>query len=611
MNTSLKALTTDADIFSMLFSSDPDLKGQNEQFAELFQSQLTSKFDGVGSLVTTEPKALLNVIQQQLPLQSELTFSLTDDQVLKLNKLLLATSVSEAKAVESQQADLQQNSVSSSDKQDAALSLGLDLSNNGDTTVVDESQAEEDLMDTTAVTAAQKNQSVNVFVSDTSAKTDGSSFNQVLQQTANRPENNGPKYDTKAAVTESSKTASADSANKSEKTAASSSSENDNDNDKEQQSAASENATDPVDHAIMLAQLMRSTELPADQLALKKVSSTEISAAQQNELSAKGKTESLTDQSDVMTQLKAADRTVNLSSADDHLAQDKTEADEFALGTTNDNKKNGIPLSQFNLKDSNNTKDIDLSKLDINTKANGTESTSATKTDTDKAVLSAKNDSSNNGSQNGQQFGSNANNQDTSQLFQTSHTSNAATDAAKPVQNQFSTLINVNNGSNPTQTTASANAAVYSQNINTPVGYQNWDQALNQRVAMMINNGNQSATLSLNPPELGPLQITVHMQNHGVADATFVTAHAEVRQAIEAAIPKLREMLDQSGIQLGQANINSQTNQGNSQQEQYGSHSQSVRYASRADDGENTSEPIVPVLSRTIGRGQSAVDTFA
>lgn len=604
MNTSLKALKSDAEMLSMLFSSsDQNLKGQNEQFAELFQTQLASKFDGVGSLVTAEPQALLDVIQQ-FSLQNGSTFNLTEDQVLKLNQLLLATSVSEAKAVESQQADLQQNSVSSNEK-DAALSLGLDLSNNGDTTVVDESQAEEDLMDTTAVTASPKNQTVNVFVPDTSTKTDGSSFNQVLQQTANRPDNTNQKNDS---ASDAAETVPVSSSASRDKTNTQSSSETDKtDTDKEQNTAAaSENATDPVDHAIMLAQLMRSTELPADQLALKKTSLQEASTAQISALPAKETAEVATDKLSVMDQLKASDRTVNFSNGDDNLAQDKTEADAFA-----DSKKKGISLANLDLKDAKDTKDIDLTKLDISAKQSSTDNATATKTDTDKAISSAKNDAQNNGSQgnpNGQQFGSN--HQDTNQLSQASQTSNsAAIDAAKPVQNQFSTLLNVNN-SNLTQTAASANSALYSQGIDTPVGYPNWDQALNQRVGMMLSNGNQSATLSLNPPELGPLQITVHMHNQGVADATFVTAHAEVRQAIEAAIPKLREMLDQSGIQLGQTNINSQTNQGNSQQGQYSSGAQSFKYGAH-DEDDGSSEQIVPVMSRTISRGQSAVDTFA
>ncbi|HEY4074619.1 MAG TPA: flagellar hook-length control protein FliK [Herbaspirillum sp.] len=86
------------------------------------------------------------------------------------------------------------------------------------------------------------------------------------------------------------------------------------------------------------------------------------------------------------------------------------------------------------------------------------------------------------------------------------------------------------------------------------VGTTDWDSALGQKMVWMSSNGQQSATLTLNPRDLGPMQVTINV-NKTQADATFIAANPEVKAALEAAMPKLREMMDQAGIQLGQANV--------------------------------------------------------
>lgn len=616
MNTSLKALNLDADIFNMLFSADPSLaKGQGDQFtefAELFNSQLTSKFDGVDSISNIEPQVILDAIQQ-LVLTVSPTFNLTQDQVATLNQsLLLAASASEAKAVETPAAtdleapvaNLQQNSVSGTEE-DASLSLDTDLPNNGDnSTIVDESQAEEDLMDTTVVTAPPKNQTVNVFVPDTSTNTDGPSFGQFLQQqtvkqsnlTAQQNSNTDSQADDDIDDNNITSDAVTTLSNNPSKNTQQADKQNSEDTLVDTQSADKPKTDDAVDHAIMLAQLMRPSELPADQLntqsAIKKVAVQDISTTQKNTTADKIAP-------NIDTGI-TADKDLHID-ANKQIAT-KADAGKLALTDTEHPKTSDIALNQFNIKDSNNT------KIDVNAKAN--QQDASTKVDSDKAVFTARNDNNQNGgnSTNNQQFGNS--NQDSNQLLSTANTTAQATDSNKSVPSQFSPLLAVNNSGTTLNGLSTATNTVYSQNINTPVGYQNWDQALGQRVGMMISNGNQSATLTLNPPELGPLQITVHMQSHGVADATFVTAHAEVKQAIEAAIPKLREMLDQSGIQLGQANINSQTNQQNSQQGQYSQGSTFYRYAAQGDDSE-VNEQTVPLMQRVVSQGQGAVDTFA
>jgi flagellar hook-length control protein FliK len=109
---------------------------------------------------------------------------------------------------------------------------------------------------------------------------------------------------------------------------------------------------------------------------------------------------------------------------------------------------------------------------------------------------------------------------------------------------------------------------IMSDKITARVGTPAWDQSLSQKIVWMSNNAQQTASLTLNPPDLGPLQIVLSV-NNDQANATFIAAQPEVRLAIEAAMPKLREMMSDAGIQLGQANVSSGSTpqQNNHQQE--------------------------------------------
>jgi flagellar hook-length control protein FliK len=115
---------------------------------------------------------------------------------------------------------------------------------------------------------------------------------------------------------------------------------------------------------------------------------------------------------------------------------------------------------------------------------------------------------------------------------------------------------------------ASNPGMIMSDKITARVGTPAWDQSLSQKIVWMSNNAQQTASLTLNPPDLGPLQIVLSV-NNDQANATFIAAQPEVRLAIEAAMPKLREMMSDAGIQLGQANVSSGSTpqQNNHQQE--------------------------------------------
>jgi len=158
--------------------------------------------------------------------------------------------------------------------------------------------------------------------------------------------------------------------------------------------------------------------------------------------------------------------------------------------------------------------------------------------------------------------------------------------------------------------------AVQQQSANTAerltprVGTPAWDQALGQKVVWMVAGEQQSASLTLNPPDLGPLQVVLNVSN-SQANATFIAAQPEVRQALEAAMPKLRDMLGEAGIQLGQASVNSGTPNQQGGFEQQGS--QSARghgqFGNREPEQADAQVRVTRVQPSSSGLGM--VDTFA
>ena len=106
------------------------------------------------------------------------------------------------------------------------------------------------------------------------------------------------------------------------------------------------------------------------------------------------------------------------------------------------------------------------------------------------------------------------------------------------------------------------------------------------------------------------MQVVLNVHNQQ-ADATFITAQPEVKQALEAAMPKLREMMDQAGIQLGQATVN--TGMPNQQQganggQQQARSSSGAGGAGHEQDGEIA---ITGAATATTTSGLGLVDTFA
>lgn len=105
--------------------------------------------------------------------------------------------------------------------------------------------------------------------------------------------------------------------------------------------------------------------------------------------------------------------------------------------------------------------------------------------------------------------------------------------------------------------------------MNTPLTDRSWGEDLGQKIVWMVASGAQTAELHLNPPLLGPLDVVISVSGDQAA-ALFASPHASVRLAVEQALPKLREMLADNGITLGNATVGDQLPENRQSGPEYG-----------------------------------------
>lgn len=162
----------------------------------------------------------------------------------------------------------------------------------------------------------------------------------------------------------------------------------------------------------------------------------------------------------------------------------------------------------------------------------------------------------------------------------------------------------------PVRSPQAAAPAPASAVVATPLGAPGWDGEVGSKITWMIARTETHAELVLNPPQLGRVEVSLTM-NGDQATATFTSANASVREALENAMPRLREILQGAGVSLGQTQVGAESFQ---------------QAGGRQENGDNPArghgrEADVPMTGGIKGdenapsdwlrRGNGLVDTFA
>jgi flagellar hook-length control protein FliK len=92
-----------------------------------------------------------------------------------------------------------------------------------------------------------------------------------------------------------------------------------------------------------------------------------------------------------------------------------------------------------------------------------------------------------------------------------------------------------------------------SAELKAPLGTPAFSTEFTETVRLFAKDGVQSASLRLNPADLGQIEVQIRIVE-GRAEIAIVTAPG-AKEALQDALPQLREALAQAGIQLGQAEV--------------------------------------------------------
>jgi len=130
-------------------------------------------------------------------------------------------------------------------------------------------------------------------------------------------------------------------------------------------------------------------------------------------------------------------------------------------------------------------------------------------------------------------------------------------------------------------------------------------KALHEKVNAMLTINNKEAEIRLDPPELGSMQIRIRNEAEQ-AQINFVVQNQQAKEALEQSMPKLKEMLAEQGIQLGESNIQqdsgSSSEQGTDDTQELG-HSKLANQEPQAQNSQQT-------RTNSIG-SESGIDYYA
>lgn len=103
-------------------------------------------------------------------------------------------------------------------------------------------------------------------------------------------------------------------------------------------------------------------------------------------------------------------------------------------------------------------------------------------------------------------------------------------------------------------------AATAPASIPVDVGRPGFSDQVMQRVMWMSSQHISKAEIALDPPELGPLQVKISSQGDQMT-VHFTSSHGVVRDALDQGLPRLRDLMDQQGLNLVDVDVSDQNMQ--------------------------------------------------
>lgn len=154
-----------------------------------------------------------------------------------------------------------------------------------------------------------------------------------------------------------------------------------------------------------------------------------------------------------------------------------------------------------------------------------------------------------------------------------------------------------------TSATVSSNSSLLANDV-APREQHQFANDMATHVRVLKGQGGGEAKLNLHPMELGRMSITVATEG-SETKVMFVVETAQARQSVEAAMPRLREMLDQAGLSLTDSDVAERKDQPQSGDRETWSSEESAGFATTQDADAEVLKISVSMDSERL------LDTFA
>ena len=145
------------------------------------------------------------------------------------------------------------------------------------------------------------------------------------------------------------------------------------------------------------------------------------------------------------------------------------------------------------------------------------------------------------------------------------------------------------------------------QTLKLSKGQQAWGDALTERITMNAAKDIKQVTIHLDPPELGSLELKLHIKDDQQTQVHVQVQNHQVKEALESSAHRLRDMLAGQGLELSEFDVQADTGRGD--QSAFDSDSQQGKEQSPDSDtfqqeGEEISVDIAKAKNNNI------LDTF-
>jgi len=176
---------------------------------------------------------------------------------------------------------------------------------------------------------------------------------------------------------------------------------------------------------------------------------------------------------------------------------------------------------------------------------------------------------------------------------------------------------------NQTESVIQENSQLRAEASKTQQAFEGFDKAVNihksdgqqqlgEKIRWMVNARNTMAEIRLDPPELGSMQVRVNVAGDA-ASVSFVVQSQQAKEALADAMPKLRDMLSQQGIELGDAQVRKDNSSGQDNGQQLAGDSHQGQGAGNRGENDGLDDTDgMRVIEQSISRvDKGGIDFYA